>query len=76
MKPKLITVYARKEPTTELPSANPREVVLKDVQVYRDRKAKTPFARFMWYMSNKPTRRNKYVTINCCRWRLKWLADK
>jgi len=76
MKTKHLTVYARRENTTELPHANPREIVLKDVQVYSDRKCKKPKARFMWYMSSKPTRRNKFVTINCYRWRLIWLRDK
>jgi hypothetical protein len=73
MKFKLIDVYARKELTHELPSANPKEVLLYDVQVYKDAEAKTPFGRFMWYSSNKPTRRNKYVTLNCYKWKLNWI---
>lgn len=73
---KLIKVYARRENTNELPHANPDGIVCKDVQVYRDRAAKKPFARFAWYSSTKPTRRNKYVTLNCYKWELVWLADK
>ncbi|MDE2104555.1 MAG: hypothetical protein KGL39_45390 [Patescibacteria group bacterium] len=70
---KPITVFARKEHTHELPAANPKEVVLMDVQIYKDRARKIPFARFLWWHTNKPTRRNRWVTLNCFRYRLVWI---
>lgn len=70
----MLTVYARKEPTTD-------EVTLKyapeqkrfDVQVYKDKAGKMPFARFMWHYKSIPTKRNKYVTINCFKWAIEWI---
>ena len=66
------TLYARRELTTDqstefmvkaLPQlAKPRF----DVQLYYDRKATCPAARYPWhYTESKPTRRNKYVMHNC-----------
>jgi len=80
---KLITVYARREVTTDsatkqMYAAQGRPNAFhqhQDVQIYRDRRAKKRFARFGWFMSNCPTRRNKYVTLNCYRWRLEWLPN-
>lgn len=55
-----ITVYARK-----LPSGG--------VAIYRNKDATNQFCQFASYMTNKPTRRNKWVTLNCYRWRLEWI---
>jgi len=43
------------------------------VQVYRDRQGRRPFARFAWWMVSRPTKRNHYITLNCYRWRLRWI---
>lgn len=67
----LITVYARKEPTTDS-LVDPSEQRM-DVQIYKDKEATRKFARFPWYYSSKPTKRNKYVTLNCYKWRLQWI---
>ena len=64
---KLLKVYARSEPT--LDKLIPHR---KDVQIYKDRAHKKPYARFMWWQK-KPTRRSKTVTINCYEWEIIWL---
>ena len=35
-----------------------------------------PFAIFRWFDSWKPDRRNKYITLNCYKWRLIWKEGK
>ena len=30
---------------------------------------------FRWYRGNQPTKRNKYITINCFKYKLNWLSD-
>jgi hypothetical protein len=30
------------------------------------------FATYPWSYENKPTQRNKYITLNCYKWRLIW----
>jgi hypothetical protein len=77
---KLIPVYARREITTDRATQDlyrtpgrPVASRLCDVQIYRDPDARQPFARFPWYSSNCPTRRHRYVTLNCYRWQLVWL---
>lgn len=42
-----------------------------DVQIYRDNGL--PFGRFPWHYKRKPTKRNKYVTLNCYKWRIVWV---
>lgn len=69
-----LTIYARKEPSTD-------EILLKyspyqkeyDVVLYADKEAKTKRGAFRWDLSNKPTRRNKFVNFNCFRYRLEWI---
>ena len=70
----LLTLYARREPTTD-------SVLLKyapeakrfDVVFYMDRNAIMPKARFMWFSAEnlRPTR--KTVMLNCYLWRIVWL---
>lgn len=55
-----LTVYARK-----LPNGG--------VAIYRDKAATNQFCQFESHLSNKPTRRNKWVTVNCYRWALEWI---
>lgn len=47
--------------------------VMGDVHVYRDEKKEKHVCTFLRGMSSTPTRRNKYIMINCWRWRLNWL---
>lgn len=69
-------VYARREPTTDAIAIKyGGSKKMYDVQVYRDRAMKKPYARFV-YGNKKPDRRNKTVTLNCFIWNLIWLEDK
>lgn len=68
------TMYARKEPSTDeilkqyAPNAKKFDIV-----IYSDAQAQRQKCVFSWYLSNKPTRRNKYVMFNCFRYRLEWI---
>ena len=65
-----LKVYARYEKTTDnFPFTYHR----KDVQIYKDKEGREPFARFMFFQK-KPTRASRYVVLNCYRWALEWLA--
>ncbi len=55
----MITVFAKKLPNG-------------DVQIYHDKECTQKFALFQSHFSSKPTRRNKYVTLNCYRYNLEW----
>jgi len=56
----MLTVYARKIP--------------EGVAIFRDAAAQTAFCTFTHANHHKvPDRRNKWVTLNCYRWRLVWL---
>lgn len=70
----MITLYARKEPSKVMSQYDDSNT-LNDVQIYSDEKALQPKARFTWWSINKPDRRNKYITLNCYRWRIIWLPD-
>lgn len=69
-----LTIYARKEPSTD-------EILLKyapnqkefDVAIYSDKLAQHKKCVIRWDLSSKPTRRNKWLTINCFRYRLEWI---
>jgi len=70
------TLYARKEPSTD-------EILLKyaphakkfDVSIYSNNQGRGKICTFRWDLSNKPTRRNRYVTINCYKYKLEWLTE-
>lgn len=55
-----LTVYAQK-----LPSG--------DVSIYRDKERTNGFCTIQKWRASCPTRRNKWITLNCYRWRLEWL---
>jgi hypothetical protein len=68
-----LTVYVRREPTTDpdlqQPGPNHRDWVF-----YHDAKATKPYCRIPWHYTG-PTRRNRWQTLNCYRYRLVWLPD-
>ena len=76
----LITIYARREPTTDRATLEARRLVpgsypnAMDVQLYRNADATEPCGRCTHDYSDTPTKRNKYVTVNCARYRLEWIA--
>ena len=72
------TVYARHEPTNDSVSIQYLDAktlaTCKDVIIYHDRHCRRFYANFPWfYKSSKPTHRNRYVTINCFRYKLVWV---
>jgi len=72
----MISLYARKEPTTcTLTFALAHKKRKRDVMIYTDRSATQLKARIAWHEFRKPTRRNRYITYNCYRYRLEWLPD-
>ena len=73
-----MTVYARLEKTTDSTTLQyaperTKEKGWHDVCIYGDANCTQFMGRFPHYYSNKPTRRNKYVTLNCCRYNLIWI---
>ncbi len=69
----LITLFARKEPTTD-----PVDIALglqsrKDAVFYRDRGCTERFVRWSWYLSSCPRRGRKTVTLNCFKYRVEWV---
>jgi hypothetical protein len=70
---KLLTLFAREEPTTDstlkqyAPNAKRLDTVL-----YKDPDCSTPYARIPWHHSNRPVRR-KSVILNCFKWKVEWL---
>jgi hypothetical protein len=72
------TVYARHEATTDPVAIKylDRKTLstCKDVAIYHDRACHRFYATFpFFYFKSKPTRRNRYVTLNCFRYRLVWI---
>lgn len=72
------TVYARHEPTTDTVAIQYLDAKTlapcKDVVVYHDRRCRSFDAAFPWFYSkSKPTRGNRYVILNCFRYRLIWV---
>lgn len=71
----LLPLYLRKErrPHSEAHLAKylPRGIPV--VAYYRDAEATQRACVNPW--PSRPTRRNRYVMLNCCRWRAVWLPD-
>ncbi len=66
----MMTLYARREPTTD--SLCPSK---KDVCLYRDAEGTQRVARHPWHYSSTPDRRYKWIMHNCSRYRLLWLDN-
>lgn len=73
--PGSFTVYAKRVPTHDslqhIVPGYPRGKM--DVLIAKDPEFKDVFCIWGW-RKNPPTRRNRYVTLNCFRWRLVWPA--
>lgn len=72
------TLYARLEPTNDRVAIQYLDAktlgTCKDVIIYHDHDCRSFYAKFPWfYNQSKPDRRNRYVTINCFRYRLVWV---
>lgn len=59
-------------PAVEIPSVWARKCPNGDVEIFRDEACGDFFCKFPFYQSNKPDMRQRYVTINCSCWRLRW----
>jgi hypothetical protein len=78
----MLEVFAKKVPVTnkDLPGNFKLDSVQKrwfkkqyNVEIFRDREGKNQFCTFLFDKRSKPTKKNKYVTLNCYCWRLVWL---
>lgn len=70
----LLSLYLRREPARD-PIVQARGLNLhQDVVAYKDADGKVPVGRWPWHY-RRPDRRNKWVTLNCYRWKAIWLPD-
>jgi hypothetical protein len=70
----LLTLYARKEPTTDPISIRHGLGGRRDSVFYRDRGCNEPVARWPWHYSSCPRFGKKRVTLNCYQWNVYWIA--
>jgi hypothetical protein len=68
----LLTLYLEKIPTNDWYAKDFKKIVY-DVVAYRDQGKTEVACRWPWYYSNKPTKRNKTVMMNCYRWNIEWI---
>ena len=70
------TVYARQEPTNDSVAIQYLDAktlaTCKDVIIYHDQDCRRFYANFPFFYK-RPNRRNRYVTINCFRYKLIWV---
>ena len=69
----LITLYARKEPTTDAIALSAGVRGRQDAVLYRDRECTQLAVRWPWHYSSCPRRGQRRVMLNCYRWQLEWL---
>jgi hypothetical protein len=67
-----ITLYARKEPTTDAVAIAHGEADRQDVCLYGDKGCTDLKARWAWHVSGIPTKRNKRITYNCFTYNIEW----
>lgn len=70
----LLTLYAKKEPTTDSVSVAFGLKKKLDTVIYKDRACTETYARWPWHYSSCPRRGQKRVTLNCWRWNLEWVC--
>lgn len=63
-------IYAKKELTKELVHDKIKRY---DVVLYKDQSCKNHYCTFQWWNSNKPTKRNKKITVNYANYELVWV---
>ncbi|WP_144267157.1 hypothetical protein [Comamonas thiooxydans] len=69
----LLSVFARKEPTTDTFDVS-QGLKKKDTVFYSDAACTKPMARKPWHQSGHPRINSKAVTLNCWRWKLIWVS--
>lgn len=70
----MITLYARKEATQDSIAILHGQAYRQDVVLYADKEGQEFKARWVWHLSSIPTKRNKYVTLNCNKYKLEWIS--
>lgn len=71
-----LPLYLRREMPTDPPTLASSAYRQRDVVAYRDPECKRPAGRWpWWHTQSRPTRRNRYVMLNCYRWRAVWLPE-
>jgi hypothetical protein len=69
----LLTLYARKELTTDPESIKYGFSSRYDVALYRDAECTVKAGRFNWFASNRPRHNSTRVTLNCYQFNLEWV---
>ena len=69
----MLTLYARKEKTTDDASIRGSLGHRLDTVVYKDKGCTETKARFPWFHSHCPRRGQRAVMLNCWRWGLVWV---
>lgn len=68
----LLTLFAKKEPTTDVIAIQHGLSQKRDTVLYRDANCTDVAARWPWHYSSCPRRGQKRVTLNCYHWSLSW----
>lgn len=68
----LLTLFAKKEPTSDSVSIQHGLGNKQDTVLYRDKECTQVAARWPWHYSSCPRRNHKSVMFNCYRWNLAW----
>lgn len=69
----LLTLFVKKEPTTDSVAIQYGVKGKQDAVIYSDRECTKLAARWPWHYSNCPRRGQKRVMLNCCQWNMVWL---
>lgn len=69
----LLTLFARKERTTDAVSVKHGLGHRLDTVLYEDSECTRRKARFGWFQQSCPRRGQTRVTLNCWRWALVWV---
>ena len=68
-----LTVFSRREPTTDAVALAHGVKGKKDTVFYRDQQCTQFMARKPWYQSGHPRSNSRTVMLNCYRWQLQWV---
>lgn len=69
----LITLFVRREATTDDVAIKMGIKGKKDTVYYKDALCTEPVARRPWYFSGHPRRNSRRVMLNCFYWGLQWV---
>lgn len=72
----LLTVFARREPTTDSVAIAQGVQGKRDTVFYKDALCTQLFARKPWYQSGHPRRNSTKITLNCFPWAIQWVPSQ